>query len=114
MVTECVVELKTYSYAGLSLGAIHWYGELTPDWTLNSVDVTHRVTKSFAKHYNKHLRKNYSKEYVKANKMEPGWEYYGFITEEDVIARAIKIWKDIFPEGCKLIHENTGRILDQC
>jgi hypothetical protein len=111
------VELEVYSWAGLSIGAIHFYGEFHQTYgeysqRKNLGRIQRKLSKSNAASINKRMRLVYSEEMAKFYSVEPGEMDNRFDREDQVISVAKKQWKKLYPDADRLILQSTGEVLD--
>jgi len=94
------VYLKITSWAGISIGAIHFYGELRARNPYRCVELSNTLTVASAKRLNRHRRDDFRGEDWN---YRAGMKVNGFDTEQEIIDLAIKTYKTHFPEGTVLI-----------
>ena len=94
------VYLKITSWAGTSIGAIHFYGELRARNPYRCVELSNTLTVASAKRLNRHRRDDFRGEDWN---YRAGMKVNGFDTEQEIIDLAIKTYKTHFPEGTVLI-----------
>ena len=101
------VHLIITSYIGQSLGAIHWYGVLKEGYDSGDQAKRKKVT----------LQKVLTeKDCIELNGVEgnygykyrPGYLYEGFNSKEEVIEKALEVWKTEFQDGQLLIRGNPA------
>ena len=96
------VYLHIFSWAGLSIGAIHWYGELR--FRGHSTGRIERpLSEEDAIQLNRRLRLTHSEDMYKLYKVQAGEMDNRFDREEQVIEAAKEQWMDMFPEGERLV-----------
>jgi hypothetical protein len=108
--------LNIETWAGLSVGATHYYGELKNDKRELVGDIfmhwmSKKLTVRDAQKINKKFKWEYSDEYYKMVKVKPGEIDYRFETEEDVIKAAKKQFLKIANVGDRLIDNNHKEII---
>src|SRR3990167_6329937 len=89
------VYLKITSWAGISIGAIHYYGELKARNPYRAIELNRTLTAASARR----LTKQHGKDF----QYRAGYETIGFETEQEIIDLAIKTYKTHFPEATVLI-----------
>lgn len=92
-----VCYLDISSFQGLSIGAIHFYGELRCDG--NRVELIHHLTTEEAIERTKRERADMGSEY----RYKRGDKSRGFTTEEQIIDLACRTWHKHFPDADVLI-----------
>lgn len=105
--------LDVYSWAGLSLGAIHFYGEIhDPEGRMVSEGRLKRpLSEDDAKLINLRLHLTYREDYYEMYKVRPGEIDHRFNREKDVIDEAIKQFLSMEVINCILILKSDGREL---
>ena len=89
------VYLKITSWAGTSIGAIHFYGELRVRNPYRAIELKRTLTTASARR----LTKQHGKDF----QYRVGYQTIGFETEQEIIDLAIKTYKTHFPEATVLI-----------
>jgi hypothetical protein len=100
---EKVATLEIYNWIGMSLGAIHYYGNMSCGRKFIN-KIKHPISASQAITINKHVREYYAQKYWDLYSVSPGDTGDGFDTEEEVVEEAKKTWKDLFPEAEELVY----------
>ena len=94
------IYLKITSWAGISIGAIHFCGELKARNPYRCIELSNTLTITSAKRLNKHRRDDFRGEDWN---YRAGMKVNGFDTEQEIIDLAIKTYKTHFPEATILI-----------
>ena len=89
------VYLKITSWAGISIGAIHFYGELKARNPYRAIELKRTLTTASARRL--------TRQHGKAFQYLAGYQTIGFETEQEIIDLAIKTYKTHFPEATILI-----------
>jgi len=94
------VYLKITSFRGLSLGAVHYYGELRARNPYRCVELSNTLTVASAKRLNKQRRDEFRGEDWN---YRVGMKVNGFDTQQEIIDLAIKTYKTHFQDATILI-----------
>ena len=89
------IYLRITSWSGISIGAIHYYGELKARNPYRAIELKRTLTAASARR----LTKQHGKDF----QYRAGYETIGFETEQEIIDLAIKTYKTHFPEATVLI-----------
>ena len=89
------IYLKITSWAGISIGAIHFYGELRARNPYRVIELKRTLTTASARR----LTKQHGKDF----QYRVGYQTIGFETEQEIIDLAIKTYKTHFPDATILI-----------
>jgi hypothetical protein len=95
------ITLDITSFKGISLGAIHYYGKLkykNESLKLEVIRLENTISAEEAEVWNAHERRTYPGKKKYWN-WEAGDTYDGFSRKSDMWDEAIKICKELFPEG---------------
>ena len=103
-----MVELNIYTWAGVSAGAIHFYGDLVYKGKTATVECP--LTESRAAVTNKSIREEYVPEYAKLHRVKPGQLSKKFDTVREVVEAAKGIWLDLFPDADELVDADSGEV----
>ena len=106
---EDTVWLCISSWRGMSIGAVHYYGRFQPGTKpgekYTEIDLEHPMSAKEAERLN--FLHNQGKEKI-IFCYEEGEMTQGFDSRQDVIDRAIAIWRDEFPNHKRLVLGDSG------
>lgn len=103
---DTICYLKITSWAGMSIGAVHYYGNLHCGDYANDVKMENILTRQDAIAYNKVERSiGRATPYV----YRQGQKTTGFLDRDRIIELAIQTYKQHFPQAIMLILANAAR-----
>ena len=107
-------DLDIYSWAGISLGATHFYVDLTCyKRKVYMTRIEHVLSERAASLINEKVRKEYIEGYREIFLVKPGQLHPGFETYDEAIKFGIDKFQELAEVGDKLIDKRTNKIVSE-